>query len=135
MLGKEGVTLDPVAEDMLMSYAWPGNVRELENVIERAMLMCELEIKPEHLGIHVRLDIAAIQDSIRSLPEITSLAVKKSESEAIERALHMTGGNKSRAADLLGVSYKTLLIKIKDYGVVFNDGRSELVDEDSSGSR
>jgi len=135
MLGKEGVTLDPVAEDMLMSYAWPGNVRELENVIERAMLMCELEIKPEHLGIHVRLDIAAIQDSIRSLPEITSLAIKKSESEAIERALHMTGGNKSRAADLLGVSYKTLLIKIKDYGVVFNDVRSELVDEDSSGSR
>jgi DNA-binding NtrC family response regulator len=115
LMGKEGVTIDPVARDMLMSYGWPGNVRELENVVERAVIMCDREIRAEHLGIYVRLDLAAIEESIRTLPEITSQAVRKAEVEAIERALHVTGGNKSRAAEVLGVSYKTLLNKVKEY--------------------
>jgi DNA-binding NtrC family response regulator len=103
---------------MLLAYAWPGNVRELENVVERAVLMCDNEIRAEHLGIYVRLDIAAIEESIKTLPEIASQAVRKAEVEAIERALHVTGGNKSKAADLLGVSYKTLLNKVREYSIV-----------------
>jgi len=117
MMGKEDITIDPVAQDMLMAYSWPGNVRELENVIERAVLMCDHEIKAEHLGIYVRLDLAAIEESIKTLPEIASQAVRKAEVEAIERALHITGGNKSKAADILGVSYKTLLNKVKEYSI------------------
>jgi DNA-binding NtrC family response regulator len=120
-MGKEGVTIDPVAQDMLLSYSWPGNVRELENVVERAVLMCEQEIRAEHLGIYVRLDLAAIEESIRTLPEVASQAVRKAEVEAIERALHVTGGNKSRASEILGVSYKTLLNKVKDYSIVSGD--------------
>ena len=107
MMGKEHVSIDPVAQDMLMTYSWPGNVRELENVIERAVLMCDHEIRAEHLGIYVRLDLAAIEESIKTLPEIASQAVRKAEVEAIERALHVTAGNKSKAADILGVSYKS----------------------------
>ena len=117
VMGKENITIDPVAQDMLMSYAWPGNVRELENVIERAVLMCSHEIKAEHLGIYVRLDLAAIEESIKTLPEIASQAVHKAEAQAIERALHVTGGNKSKAAEILGVSYKTLLNKVKEYNI------------------
>jgi DNA-binding NtrC family response regulator len=118
LMGKEGVAIDPVAQDMLLTYAWPGNVRELENVVERAVIMCDQEIRPEHLGIYVRLDIAAIEESIRTLPEIASQAVRQAEVEAIERALHITGGNKSKAAEILGVSYKTLLNKVKEYSIV-----------------
>lgn len=118
LMGKESISIDPVAQDMLLAYAWPGNVRELENVVERAVLMCDDEIRAEHLGIYVRLDIAAIEESIKTLPEIASQAVRKAEVEAIERALHVTGGNKSKAADLLGVSYKTLLNKVREYSIV-----------------
>ena len=117
MMGKENVSIDPVAQDMLMTYSWPGNVRELENVIERAVVMCDHEIRAEHLGIYVRLDLAAIEESIKTLPEIASQAVRRAEVEAIERALHVTGGNKSKAADILGVSYKTLLNKVKEYNI------------------
>lgn len=129
MMGKENVSIDPVAQDMLMTYSWPGNVRELENVIERAVIMCDHEIRAEHLGIYVRLDLAAIEESIKTLPEIASQAVRKAEVEAIERALHVTGGNKSKAADILGVSYKTLLNKVKDYNIASADHHDHKDDE------
>jgi len=112
-----------------MTYTWPGNVRELENVVERAVLMSDQEIRAEHLGIYVRLDLAAIEESIRTLPEIASQAVRKAEVEAIERALHVTGGNKSKAADILGVSYKTLLNKVKEYAISSGE-RHDHKDED-----
>jgi DNA-binding NtrC family response regulator len=129
VMGKETISIDPVAQDMLLAYAWPGNVRELENVVERAVLMCDNEIRAEHLGIYVRLDIAAIEESIKTLPEIASQAVRKAEVEAIERALHVTGGNKSKAADLLGVSYKTLLNKVREYSIVCGSGHDHKDEE------
>jgi two-component system response regulator AtoC len=129
VMGKETISIDPVAQDMLLAYAWPGNVRELENVVERAVLMCDNEIRAEHLGIYVRLDIAAIEESIKTLPEIASQAVRKAEVEAIERALHVTGGNKSKAADLLGVSYKTLLNKVREYSIVSGSAHDHKDDE------
>jgi DNA-binding NtrC family response regulator len=117
LLGKGEVTLDALAQEMLESYSWPGNIRELENVIERAVLMCDGEVRPEHLGIFVRLDLDTLEEAIKTLPEIASQAVRKAEVEAIERALRMTGGNKSKAADFLGVSYKTLLNKVREYAI------------------
>jgi DNA-binding NtrC family response regulator len=117
LLGKGEVTLDALAQEMLESYSWPGNIRELENVIERAVLMCDGEVRPEHLGIFVRLDLDTLEEAIKTLPEIASQAVRKAEVEAIERALRMTGGNKSKAADFLGVSYKTLLNKVREYAL------------------
>jgi transcriptional regulator with PAS, ATPase and Fis domain len=113
--GRDVPTLDSVASDILCAYGWPGNVRELENVIERAVLLAGQEIKPEHLGISVSLDFGAFEEATKTLSEVAMAAARNAEVGAISRALSVTGGNKSQAAQLLGVSYKTLLSKVRDY--------------------
>ena len=113
-LGKS-LTLDETATMLLQEYRWPGNGRELENVIERAVILAESVIKAEHLGIHLALDLAAIEDSSHTLTEIATLAARNAEISLIKRTLDRTLGNKSKAAQLLGVSYKTLLNKVKEY--------------------
>jgi DNA-binding NtrC family response regulator len=62
-MGRTTLKIDPVAADMIAAYPWPGNIRELENVIERAVILAEGEIRPEHLGINVKLDIAALEEA------------------------------------------------------------------------
>ncbi len=114
-LGKENITFEPLALDVLESYAWPGNIRELENVLERAVLLAEDVVRAEDLGIRLSLDLNALDEATKTLPEITAAATRRAEIEAIERALTSTGGNKSRAAEILGISYKTLLNKVREY--------------------
>lgn len=116
--GREAPVLDHLAADMLSSYGWPGNVRELENVIERAVLLAEDTIKPEHLGIHVSLNLAILDEATRTLSEVAAEATRNAEGEAIMRALVLSHGSKSKAAELLGVSYKTLLTKVREYKLV-----------------
>ena len=116
-LGKSDLTFEPLALDMLASYPWPGNIRELENVIERGVLMAEGCVRSEDLGINVPLNLQAITEAIRTLPEISAAAIRKSEVEAIARVLHLTNGNKSRTAEILGISYKTLLNKVHEYSL------------------
>lgn len=116
--GREAPALEPLAEDMLTSYGWPGNVRELENVIERAVLLAEDTIKSEHLGIHVGLNLSILDEATRTLSEVAAEATRNAEGEAIMRALVLSHGNKSKAAELLGVSYKTLLTKVREYKLV-----------------
>jgi DNA-binding NtrC family response regulator len=115
MMGREDLEICPLALDILESYSWPGNIRELENVIERAVLLADTEIRPEHLGIQLHLDLKALEEATRTLPEIAARAVQHAEVEAIMRALKITNGNKTKAAQVLGVSYKTLLHKVKEY--------------------
>ncbi len=115
MMGREELKISPLAADILESYSWPGNIRELENVIERAVLLAGDEIRPEHLGIHLHLDLKALEEATRTLPEIAARAVQQAEVEAIMRALKITNGNKTKASQVLGVSYKTLLHKVKEY--------------------
>ena len=102
------------AMKLLESYSWPGNVRELENAIERAMIFADGPLQPEHFELNGQGNHSEQEDS-KTLPEIAAIALKSAEIEAITRALSETGGNKSKAAKVLGVSYKTLLNKIKDY--------------------
>ena len=116
-MGRSTLKIDPVALDMIAAYPWPGNIRELENVIERAVILAENEIRPEHLGINVKLDIAALEEASRTLPQIAAEAVRQAEVNAISKILELTRGNKSKAAVLLGVSYKTLLNKVKEYNL------------------
>lgn len=106
--------------DMLISHPWKGNVRELENTIERAIILCDgSPITPEHIS----LSPAAVKSGIHSLPMDGTLedaakeALRLAETQRIRKALQETRGNKSRAAELLSVSYKTLLTKIKEYGI------------------
>ena len=108
----------PDAMRMLTAYAWPGNVRELENVIERALVMATgPSIEAAHL--------VDLTDTMRStdnaVVEPTDLSVKRQteqlERVLIQRALQQTRGNRTRAAQLLELSHRALLYKIRDYGL------------------
>lgn len=114
-------SIGPGAMDMLMKYSWKGNVRELENVVERAMILSEGDTLEKR---HFRLAPLEAPDSMHdetllegTLDEVGKAALKAAESGRIRKALEDTHGNKTRAAELLKVSYKTLLTKIKDYGI------------------
>lgn len=118
-LKREGLVVAPDAMAMMLTHAWRGNVRELQNCIERAVILCDgLTILPEHIGL--RRDTRLREENpapTGSLQEAGSAASRAVESRMIERVLRDTGGNKSKAAEILKVSYKTLLTKVKDYGL------------------
>jgi len=110
-LGVESIS--PAAMRRLAEYAWPGNVRELENVIERALVLAQgRTIEPEHLAEFVSA-------SERQAPATDDLSIKRQTEELerrlIRRALEQTRGNRTRAAQLLELSHRALLYKIRDY--------------------
>jgi len=116
---KEALALSSEAVEVMKHHPWTGNVRELQNCIERAVILCDgREILPEHIGLRV-LARSAAEDvpAVGSLQEASSAASRAVEAKMIEKVLRETGGNKTRAAEILQVSYKTLLTKIKDYGL------------------
>lgn len=104
----------------LSNRPWKGNVRELENCIERAVIICDGdEISPEHLGMENVADTAGqTGHKGEGLQSVAEKAAREAEVRAIREALSACQGNKTRAAEMLFVSYKTLLTKIKDYGIV-----------------
>lgn len=116
-LNKKASELDPETIDLLLRYPWPGNVRELKNVIRRAALLSEEGIvRPHHLEFLVEDKWDEKSDlPLLPLKEIAAIATRDAEKQAIERALGLTRGNKSKAASMLQVDYKTLLTKIKEY--------------------
>ncbi|MCI5066119.1 sigma-54 dependent transcriptional regulator [bacterium] len=125
--GKEKLRFSKASKKVLREYTWPGNVRELENVIERASLLAEESILPEHLGVRLQLDYESIHETTQTLPEIAAEASRRAEVTMIERVLRQTRGNKSKASKILGVSYKTLLNKIRDYEIGKEDIEEERV--------
>ncbi len=109
---------------ILNAYSWPGNVRELQNVIEHAMIYAENGwISPENLPGHI--NNAPCQPSENILADIVSIKEGKVrvESYMIDKALGRTNGNRTRAAELLEISYPSLLSKIKEYKI--SVGREE----------
>ncbi|HWR72805.1 MAG TPA: sigma-54 dependent transcriptional regulator [Nitrospirota bacterium] len=116
---KGPLTFSDDAVEILMKFPWKGNVRELENVIERAVIYAEGGvIRPQDLGIKESSIIEALAEHVPMdgpLQDVAAAATRIAESRRIRQALKQTGGNKSRAAEVLQVSYKTLLTKIKDY--------------------
>lgn len=109
------------ALELLQGYPWKGNVRELENCIERAIILCDgSTITPEHIILNKKLSFESTMQNVTMegpLEDTAREATRIAETERIRRALKETRGNKSRATELLQVSYKTLLTKIKDYGI------------------
>jgi DNA-binding NtrC family response regulator len=123
--GREA-TLSEAALAVLRAHTWPGNVRELENAIERACILADtLTLEPRDLGLPTRVgaaerpetdpDTLAGLDLSGTLSEVAERAVRLVERRKIAAALRAHDGNKTRAAEALGVSYKTLLTKIKEY--------------------
>jgi two-component system response regulator HydG len=108
--------LAPRALDLLMRYDWPGNVRELENVVERAVILVRGEtIMPDALPEALQTQGEAPGPAAIELRPGRSL--KEVEREMILRTLEDMDGNRTRAAIVLGISRRTLQLKLKEYGV------------------
>jgi DNA-binding NtrC family response regulator len=111
------------AAEALLNHNWPGNVRELRNVIRRGILVASDVIRVEHLSFvppdaaHAPKHRAEPIPDGSSLKEIAETAAADAEQQAIRQALGRSRGNKSEAARLLRTDYKTLHIKMKQYGI------------------
>jgi two-component system, NtrC family, response regulator AtoC len=110
--------LDTETRRLLYEYAWPGNVRELENTIERAMVLSEGE---QIIAADLPERIREARDPVQVQLASGELSVKKTtriiEEILIRRALTKTKGNRTRAAEVLEISHRALLYKIKDYQI------------------
>jgi len=117
-MGKQVTNAAPSCMKLLKAYPWPGNVRQLENTIERAVMFCQsktitiADLAPELR--HYRDEVKDICPNEYDL----HCRVRETERQCIMRALQATGGNRSRAADLLGISRKRLWEKIKELNVL-----------------
>jgi DNA-binding NtrC family response regulator len=118
-LRKPRLRLATGALEAMRRHSWPGNVRELQNVIERAAILHDGEITAADLALSggIRSSQAAGVDLDGSLPEVSSRAVESVERAKIEATLRECRWNRTAAADRLGISYKTLLTKIRAYAL------------------
>jgi two-component system response regulator HydG len=123
---KGPLTISDDAMGILMRSPWKGNIRELENVIERAVIYAEGGvIRLQDLGISESSIIDALAEQVPMdgpLHAAADAATRIAETRRIKQVLKQTGGNKTRASEILQVSYKTLLTKIKDYQLEEKDG-------------
>jgi two-component system response regulator AtoC len=105
--------MSPEALARLEKQPWPGNIRELLNVLEKTLVLCREETIGEH-------DLA-LHDHPKAPIDVTALSLKKAiaelEQDYISKALEVTGGNRTQAAKILEISLRSLIYKIKDYGL------------------
>jgi DNA-binding NtrC family response regulator len=123
-LKKKSMVLAPSALEQLQAYAWPGNVRELQNCMERAVILTEGDtIHARHLNLSAHAtpsttDEASPWDQIDlagTLADATRRAVNEVERRKLEQTLEETHGDRGAAADILQISYKILIAKLKDH--------------------
>ncbi|MCD6187916.1 MAG: sigma-54-dependent Fis family transcriptional regulator [Desulfuromusa sp.] len=111
--GRSPLQLNPAAKKNLTDYQWPGNVRELENYLEKALIFSPgeaLELPP----LRIR---QAAPGKFNPAEYSLKIASQRLEEEYIRKALLKTDGNRTQAAELLEVSLRSLMYKIKDYGI------------------
>jgi DNA-binding NtrC family response regulator len=110
-------SLDEVVLNGLVAQPWPGNVRELRNTLERAIIVCEGDtILPKHIPPSPTLRVADPGDGPDSVSFRVGTSLEDAEKALILKTLAANGNNKTRAADVLGISLKTLHNKLKAYG-------------------
>ena len=109
--------LTPGARNLIMSYSWPGNVRQLESAIERAILLCEgNEIEVEDLPVEIRQEgTSASAFNFKLPPE--GISFDEVERSLITQAMEQTNWNITRAAKLLGLSFRTLQYRLEKFGI------------------
>ena len=101
---KTGLRLTPEAEQVILGYEWPGNVREMENLMERMAILSDDVIEADDLPI-------------TSSGPARPVLFKEIERQAILDALQANGGNRTKTAQQLGISLRTLQYRLKDYGI------------------
>lgn len=102
----------PAAKVLIERYSWPGNVREIHNAMERACILANSDIiLPEHLPATLKKGESE-PDDVKDKPVKT---IEELEKEAIFNALDQTGGNRTRAAEMIGISRRTLIYKLKQF--------------------
>jgi DNA-binding NtrC family response regulator len=125
-LKKKPLVITPEALEQLQSYRWPGNVRELQNCIERAVILTEGDaLLPRHLNLSFAAPLESETppspweqiDMSGTLAEMTRRVTREAEKHKIQAILVEAQGNKGRAAELLQISYKMLLAKLKEHGI------------------
>jgi DNA-binding NtrC family response regulator len=115
-LNRPTPTLEKTVTAMLASYHWPGNVRELRNILERAVILAGTErIAPEHISISQPAAAGTPEDALRAL--VGEKSLPEIEKTMIELALERAGGNKSKAAELLGITRRTLYGRLERFGL------------------
>jgi two-component system response regulator AtoC len=122
-LNKPGVHAPTDLLRVFMNYPWPGNVRELENCIQRMLLLCDGDALdagclPDHLQ---KRTLVARQGELSLPSDVQGFSVKRAseqlERQLIRQALEKTGGNRTHAAKILEISHRSLLYKLKEYGI------------------
>jgi transcriptional regulator with GAF, ATPase, and Fis domain len=120
-LHRQGLQLSPEAARALEEYSWPGNVRELQNTIERAVILSDGRlVQPKDLNFAFEQrkrtdDFVHFLDLSGSLSDVAGRATRAAEKVKIKQALELSNWNKTVAAEMLAVSYKTLLNKVKEF--------------------
>jgi two-component system NtrC family response regulator/two-component system response regulator HydG len=120
-MGKRMTGVEPAAMQLLMQHDYPGNVRELENVVERAVVLC----RGERIGVE---DLPETVGAGRREPEWIEVApgtpLATVERMCLLETLKMVGGNKRKAAELLGISEKSVYNKLQRYGLSVGAGKT-----------
>ena len=109
-------TVSVAAMQKLKDYDWPGNVRELRNVIERAIILSRGDmIEPSHLPVFSAAPAPTAAGAVNGLTIAPGMTVDEAEQKLIVATLDSAGGNKTRAAEMLGISLKTLHNKLNRF--------------------
>jgi DNA-binding NtrC family response regulator len=120
-LHRHGLQLSAEALQAINNYSWPGNVRELQNTIERAVILSDgKQIELRNLNFAFQRtstedDLTHVFDLSGSLADVADRATRIAERAKLKQALELSNWNKTKAAEMLDVSYKTLLSKVKEY--------------------
>jgi len=119
--GRDVTVVDADMMGRMMAYDWPGNVRELRNTIERAVVLCggtviESKHLPPGFGTKTARPSPETAVASNSIQVEVGATVDEGERRLILKTLESTNNNKTRAAEILGISLKTLHNKLKDYG-------------------
>jgi two-component system response regulator PilR (NtrC family) len=119
-MGRPTLELSPEAEAALRAFRWPGNVRELENVLERAVALCAgTRIETTDLPVYVRNFISEPSETVTDLPsggvDLERL-IGDIEVKLIKQALQNSRYSQKRAAELLGLTPRSLRYRLKKYG-------------------